>query len=175
MPIPTGRGFKPFELTKGVVEEQHIKDEAVATAKIPDLAVTFPDKIDNPIWVTAFGTFTASNVSITTTETTQISETVDVPAWVDQVSVFLVGILQLTNTSGSNYDAIFATFADGVGGGGIQQNFPNNENTSMVDATVANLAGVAGSSITVEATSRLSSGTNSSNQHYVYGFAVGLR
>lgn len=172
--MPTSNGqITSRDLRKGLLASSHFpSDPLVETGFIQDLAVTFPDKIDDPIWVTTFGTFTASNETITTTRTTFVSEVVDVPAWVDQVSVFLFGALQASTSSTQLLN--IATIVDGVGGGGTSHEAQSQTQITF-DVTVANLAGVAGSSITVELEAFVSSGTNASNQMYLYGFVVGQR
>lgn len=174
--MPTSNGqITSRDIRQEAIKTLHIVDNAVATAKIPDQAVTFPDKIDDPIWSTTFGTFSAANETITTTRTIFISETVDVPAWVDQLSVFVAGTLQLTNTSGGDVLMQVASFVDGAGGGGVNHEAVNNQTQTTTDFTVVNVAGVAGSSILVELEASVSTGTNTDNRMYIYGIAVGTR
>ena len=174
--MPTSNGqVTSRDIRQQAIKTLHILDDAVATAKIPDLAVTFPDKIDDPFWTTVIGQFHSAGDSVTTTQTEVISETVDVPAWVDQVSVIVTGSLQISNTSGSTFNALVASFIDGGGGAGVFQSVAHNETATVVDTTVVNLAGVAGSSFVVSVESKTNSGSSSDTFHNIYGLAIGTR
>lgn len=175
--MPTSNGqISGRDIRQDTLRTVHMKDLIVTTPKIDDLAVTFPDKIDDPIWSTAITGGLFQNATITTTLTVfGETLTVDVPAWVDQVSIFALGIFQLTNTSGGDVLMTAGVEIAGEVQQGRSHEAVNNQTQVMSTARVANLIGVAGSSITVQMACQISTGTNTTNNGGIYGMAVGSR
>lgn len=164
------------DLAQGLVQEFHLRDEAVTTGKIPDLAVTFPDKIDDPIWVTTASGGDFNNETITTTPTVfGQSFSIAVPAWVDQVSVLAIGHFQLTNTSGGDVLMSCGVEIDGEVTGGFSHEAVNNQTQVMAVSRSADLIGLAGSSFTVQMECSISTGTNTSNVGRVRALVIGTR
>lgn len=173
--MPTSNGLiTSRDIRQDAVKTVHILDDAIVTSKIPDLAVTFPDKIDDPTWVRAFFGVVFQNTTLTTSVQTY-SIVVDVPAWVDALSVLAIGALQMTNTSGSTVELIADVDIETASAGAWTVSIPNNSVGQLRPLSVTNVIGVAGSSITVSVDVRLSSGTNASNFGSVYGIAIGRR
>lgn len=176
--VPTSNGqVTGRDLRQKLLRSNHFPtDPVVETDFIQDLAVTFPDKIDAPIWSHAFGTHAAfSNESLSTTFQTFKDLTVDVPAWVDQVAVFAVGRFQITNTSGAEVAVYPGIEIDGEVQGGVTFEVPDSSTKSMMMFRVSNLSGVAGASFTITMEVALSTGTNSANFGLIGGIAVGGR
>jgi len=174
--VPTSNGqVTSRDIRQKAVKTIHVVDGSITTPKIPDLAITFPDKIDDPIWSTAFGDRLFSNETIDTTPTSYGSLSVDIPSWVDQIAVFALGHFQLTNTSGGDVLMSMGIEIDGEVQGGHSHEAVNNQTQVMSDARIANLIGVAGSSITVDMEVSISTGTNSSNGATINGIIVGTR
>jgi hypothetical protein len=174
--MPTSNGqIGRYDIRRGAVDSTKIMDEAVTTAKIPDLAVTFPDKIDDPIWSSTFYSVAFHNASLTTTETTHGTATFDAPAWVDEVSVFAVATVQMTNSSGGSQTLIFDLDIATPAGGGLNLTVPDSSTLSGSLAQVASLIGVAGSTVTVSLQTWLNTGTNSANFGIIGGIVVGTR
>lgn len=175
--MPTSNGqVTSRDIRQNAVKTLHLLDEAVTTAKIPDLAVTFPDKIDSPIWSAAFGALLFHNVSLTTTPTVFGSVDIDIPAWVDQVAIFAVGVFQITNTSGAEVSVFPGIEIDGDVVGGQTHEIPDSSTKTVGPILdTQNSAGVAGSTITVSMEVFLSTGTNSANFGRIAGIAVGTR
>jgi len=174
--MPTSNGqVGRYDIRREAVHTDHIVDEAVVTAKIPDLAVTFPDKIDDPVWSTTFQGRAFTNESLDTTFQTFTDITFDVPSWVDNVSVFAMGRFQITNTSGSDYTVYPGIEIEGEVRGGVSQFVPNNSTQSMMMSRVDDLIGVAGSTLAVTMEVALSAGSNSANFGIINGIVVGTR
>ena len=120
MPVSNGQVSR-YDIRRDAVHTEHIIDEAIATAKIPDLAVTFPDKIDDPIWTEVQFFDAESGATLTTTPQITASVDISVPAWVDRVSIFAIGEQQVSNTSGSTINARARLELDGDKLNGGQQ------------------------------------------------------
>jgi hypothetical protein len=146
------------------------------STKILDQAVTFPDKIDEPLWTYAFAGGDFTDETVTTTPTVFGNALLlDVPSWVNQISVFTVGLFQLTNTSGADVLMVSGVEIDGEVQHAQSHEAVNNQTQVMTCARVANLIGVAGSSITVQMECSISTGTNTANKGEVNGIVVGSR
>lgn len=173
---PTSNGqFTARDIRKQSIDTLHLRPGAVVTDTIEDLAVTFPDKLDDPTWSTTFGGLLFHNETVTTTPTSFGTLLVDVPAWVNAVSVFAHGYFQLSNTSGSTVLMSAGVEIAGEVEGGNSQSCANNETEVMNFFRVANLIGLAGSSFFVDAEVSISSGTNASNHASIAGIVVGHR
>jgi len=157
------------------VKTLHIVDEAVTTAKLPDLAVTFPDKIDDPTWIEVQTTKVNSTFTLTTTRTTALTMTVTVPAWVDQVTVFGIGESQLTNTSGATSTMSTVLVVDGADSNGFTTAVENNQTHRQTGAVAHSIIGVAGSTFDVDLDAFVSAGSHSSHNHELRLMAVGSR
>ena len=164
------------DLRQGSVRTVHVVDDAITTPKIPDLAVTFPDKIDDPFWVAVAESDLFHNVTLTTDNTLQSSATVEVPAWVDQVFVFAVGKAQMFNSSGGDQQiVIHLAFDGGEPTGAEQQTIPNGDTGSITQVQTFSTVGVAGSTFAVDIYAEVSTGTNSANNGEVNAILVGTR
>jgi len=174
--MPTSNGqVGRFDIRQDAVHTIHVVDDAIETAKIPDMAVTFPDKIDDPIWSTTFQGRAFTNESLDTTFQTFDDITFDVPSWVDSVSVLAIGRFQITNTSGSDYTVYPGIEIEGEVQGGVTQFVANNTTEAMMMSRVDNLIGVAGSTLSVTMEVALSAGSNSANFGIINGIVVGTR
>ena len=164
------------DLAQGLVQGYHLRDEAVSTAKIPDLAVTFPDKIDDPIWVDVAYDLAMLNESLTTSVQTFDGPTLTIPAWVDQITVVVTGTFQMTNSSGGNQNAIMDVDVGGAeSGGAVTFTIVNNATNNFSLTQVASLTGVAGSTLTTHMDAWLSTGTNSANFAVMSVLGIGTR
>jgi len=101
--------------------------------------------------------------------------TVDVPAWVDVVSVFADPTFQLTNTSGSDILMSLSTFIDGGRFGFTSHEAVNNQTQSLTLSYGADLTGVAGSSVTVGMRVLIQGASNSDNHGILSGLMIGRR
>ena len=175
--MPTSNGqITSRDLRKEIIKTPHIRDEQVTTGKIPDLAITFPDKIDDPIWVDVAYDIALLNESLTTTPQTFDGPTLTVPAWVDNISVLFIGTFQMTNSSGGNQNAIMDVDLDGSeAGGGVTFTLANNATNNFTLSQVASLNGVSGSTVTSKMDAWLSTGTNSSNFGVMSIIGIGTR
>ena len=174
--MPTSNGqVGRYDIRREAVHTDHIVDEAVATAKIPDLAVTFPDKIDDPIWVYSDSASLFVNATITTTESSFGDLSFDVPAWVDAVTITAIGHFQLSNNSGGtiNMQAVVEIDEDSVGA--YSHSVTNNQTQLMTPTRVRSLIGVAGSTITCSLVVSVNSGSNTSNVGRMRVIVVGTR
>lgn len=175
--MPTSNGqVTARDIRQSSIKTLHIVDEAVATAKIPDLAVTFPDKIDDPFWVAVAESDLFHNVSLDTTPTVHATASFDVPAWVDQIFVFSAASAQMSNSSGGDQGLVVHTsYAGGERRGAEQQDIPNGDTGSVIHIQTFADTGVAGSTFTVELHVEVSTGTNSSNNGEINAIAIGTR
>lgn len=175
--MPTSNGqVTSRDLRQRSVKTLHIVDDNVTTPKIADLAVTFPDKIDDPIFSAVGESARFHNVSFTTTLTEWAALAFDLPAWVNQIFVFAVATGQMTNSSGGQQDLVIATGFEGVEPFDEQQ-------TAVLDGDVGSIThvqtfatpGVAGATVTVEIWAKVTNSTNSSNNGEVNAILVGTR
>ena len=175
--MPTSNGqITSRDIRQKAVKSLHIVDANVTTAKIADLAVTFPDKIDDPIYVAAFETAPNLGTTLNTSTFTEVlTDTVDVPAWVDAVSVLAIGMGTVSNTTGSDFQVDVAVLVDGSFNGLLRVEVPLGGRSLVSHIENANLTGVAGSSVTVSMEMRLVTGTNSTQVSSVWGMVVGQR
>lgn len=170
MSITDGDIAERLDLRPNSIKTVHVRDDAIATAKIPDLAVTFPDKIDNPSLATAFE---AAGSLLVTTTPTAFSTTIDVPAWADSAAVFAIAQLQVSNTTGAGFNAQVRCSVDGnPASGALSTTIQNNTTGSAIDFQRINLIGVAGSTITVSATCSINAGSPAESYVHVGGVAV---
>ena len=175
--MPTSNGqVTSRDIRQQAIKTLHILDDAVATAKIPNLAVTFPDKIDDPIWATTAISESYTNASLTTTPQEIGSLSVAVPAWVDQVAVFALADIQIGAGSTSPQGIVLSTRIDDSNNGANQHDVTTGTTINLSHPQSANLVGVAGSTFTVNIYAWTSTGTNSSsNNGRVHVVAVGTR
>ena len=173
-PVSNGQVGR-YDIRRGAVVETTIRDNAVATAKIPDLAVTFPDKIDDPFWNHAEYKTLAHNSTVTTTLGSLGALSFDVPAWVDSVTVFAVGNFQVSNSSGGTISA-FARIEilDDVPGV-YTTTVPNNQTAIIPIHRAASFVGVAGSTLEVDLSASVSTGSNSTNFGTLQISVIGTR
>jgi hypothetical protein len=174
MPVSNGQVGR-YDIRREAVHSDHIIDDAVITAKIPDLAVTFPDKIDDPTWTLAWETEPWDGATIDTTQTEHTSATIDVPAWVDAVSILAIATLQASNVSGSTQNFTVYLQIDGSAQGGRTITVPNNSTGAVDDVEVRNLVGVAGSSFDIGVFAFSNGGSHTFNFGRAWGIAVGGR
>ncbi len=164
------------DLAQGLVQSYHLRDESVVTAKIPDLAVTFPDKVDDPIWVSGFQDTLFHNTSLSNGVRTSFNTTIDVPAWVDAVSVVATATFQIYNTSGIDNLLSVWVLVDGEKFGPGADHEAPTDSTGAVSMTFgADLVGVAGSSIMAGAGVWVQGADSTSNRAQVAGLVVGRR
>lgn len=174
--MPTSNGLVTSrDIRQNSVKSIHILDEAVTTAKIPDLAITYPDKIDVPTWTYVFESEPGIDVSLSSTETEYASAVIDIPAWVNQVSVLATGIVAINNSSGGDLNVYASVRIDGSDDGNFRSTVINGDIGQVIHMEEGSLFGVAGSSITISLYSFLDSGTNAVNKGAIWGMAVGGR
>ncbi len=178
--MPTSNGqVTSRDIRKKAVKSLHIVDANIVTSKIADLAVTFPDKIDDPFYVAVGESARFHNVALTTTLTEQASMSFAIPAWVNQIFIFAISTAQMTNTSGSDQQIVVSTGFEGTSTAdrGFRQNqtVPNNDVGSVTHVQTFATVGVAGSTFTVEVLALCSPSTNSSNNGEVNAFLLGTR
>ena len=179
--MPTSNGLiTARDIRQKAVKSLHIVDANVTTSKIADLAVTFPDKIDDPFYVAVGESALFHNAALTTTFTEQAALSFAIPAWVNQIFVFAISTAQITNTSGSDQQIRVST---GFGGTSNDSNVgdrqthtvPNNDVGSVAHVQTFATTGVAGSTFTVEVLARVDPSTNSINNGEFNAFLLGTR
>jgi hypothetical protein len=172
---PTSNGqVTSRDLRQQSIKTLHIVDEAVTTPKIPDLAITYPDKLEEPLHIQVFESEPGIDVGLTTTPQELTSVTVDIPAWVGQVFVLTQGFVESLNSGGGDHllaasvrvndefdGAGFATVVGGDWGQAIH----------FEEAALA----APGSSIEVSIYGHISSGTSSNDFSGVWGLVLGQR
>ncbi len=179
--MPTSNGqITARDIRQKAVKSLHIVDANIITSKIADLAVTFPDKIDDPFYVAVGESALFHNAALTTTFTEQASMSFSIPAWVDQIFVFAISTAQITNTSGADQQIVVSTGFEGTTDEfnvGARQNHtvPDNDVGSVAHVQTFDAVGVAGSTFSVEVIAKVSPSTNSSNNGEVNAFLVGTR
>ena len=176
--MPTSNGqITARDIRQKAVKSLHILDANVTTPKIADLAVTFPDKIDDPFYVAVGASARFHNVALTSTVAEYASLAFAIPAWVDQIFILAISTAQITNSSGGQQDLVILTGFEGVGP-------PDDaQQTAVLDGDVGSIThvqtfatgGVAGSTFTVEIWAKVTTSTNSSNNGEVNAFLVGTR
>ena len=178
--MPTSNGqVSSRDIRQAAVKSLHIGDDNVTTPKIADLAVTFPDKIDDPFYTAVGESARFHNVALTTTLTEQAVLSFVIPAWVNQIFIFAISTAQMTNSSGGDQQIVVSTGFEGTSsedrGQRQNQTVPDNDVGSVVHVQTFATAGVAGSTVTVEVLALVSPGTNSSNNGEVNAILVGTR
>ena len=178
--MPTSNGqVTSRDIRQAAVKTLHIDDDSVTAPKILDLAVTFPDKIDDPFYMAIGESARFHNVALTTTLTQQAVLSFSVPAWVNQVFLFSVSTAQMTNSSGGDQQIVVATGFEGAPSESrsLRQNqtVPDNDVGSVAHVQTFATAGVAGATVTVEIHALVSPGTNSSNNGEVNAILIGTR
>ncbi len=175
--MPTSNGqITARDIRQKAVKSLHIVDANVTTSKIADLAVTFPDKLDAPIYTASFETVPNLGTTLNTSTFTEVlSDTVDVPAWVDAVAVLAIGMGTVSNTTGTDFQVDVAVLVDGNSNGLLRIEVPLGGRSLVSHIDNANIVGVAGSSFTVSMEMKLVTGTNSTQVSAVWGMVVGQR
>jgi len=174
--MPTSNGqVNTFDIRRGAVVETTIRDEAVTTGKIPDLAVTFPDKIDDPIWVHGEQGDFWSGGTLDTNRTEFGQFSVDIPSWVDNISVFVTGDIQFTNDTGGSRLVSIKAAIDSETYDTNQDTVANGDTVSVYHTQIVSLIGVAGSTITVGAVCFLDSSSSTNHNGNVRVLIVGTR
>lgn len=174
MPVSNGQVGR-YDLRREAVHSDHIVEEAVTTGKIPDLAVTFPDKIDDPFWNYSTSQRLFTNETVTTTPTSFGLLPIEVPTWVDTVTVFALGTFQISNTSGGTINAQAAAEIEEDAQGASSASVANNETVHLSVHRVRSLVGVAGSTINCSLEVSVNSGTNTSNIGNMSVVVIGAR
>lgn len=174
--MPTSNGLVTSrDIRQGSVKTLHILDEAVTTPKIPDLAVTFPDKIDDPIWVSGFFEILFSNITLVATVEQQFETTIDVPAWVDSVTIFASGTFGVVNDSGGRVTMTAWILIDGDRVAAANATAEDTEWQLVTQSYGADLVGVAGSSVSVGLEVVTQSNDSTSNRGRISGIVIGRR
>lgn len=173
--MPTSNGqVTARDIRQSAVKTLHLRDEAVATAKIEDLAVTVDKNytmvdFDNVIDVAANASITTSWLQFATTD-------IDVPAWATR-ALFIVHMnlgLSITTSKTLNFTSIIddegqeplSWRANYVTATGWRQT--THTRTSKRTVTP-------GSTITVGGWIKCTSGSNSNNQLYLFTGVVFAR
>lgn len=101
MPVSNGQ-ITARDIRQKAVKTHHLVDDAVATAKIQDVAVTV-EKLDDPPWVQTFTASPVAGVNLTNIlgGVALCDLTFDIPAWVGTVSLHASARLQVENASGA--------------------------------------------------------------------------
>ncbi len=118
------------------------------------------------------------NVTLNTTLTNLASLSVDIPTFVGRIFVFAIASAQMTNTSGGAVDLIVAAQINGVepaGSADRQQGQVVDNSTGSLAHNFTTALSSPGSTVTVEVWSRVSSGTNTSNNGEVNAVVLGER
>lgn len=172
--MPTSNGqVTTRDIRRDAIVETLIRDEAIATAKLANLAVTV-GKTDEPLFVTAVESEPFINPTLTTIETEQATVTVDVPSWVSQVSVFAIANCQMSNSSGGDQNLAVSARVNDSDDGGRVMTVINNDIGSLDHFEAADLL-VPGTSVDVSVYAWLSTGTNSANNGAVWAIVIGTR
>lgn len=173
MSINDGDIADRLQLRTGNVKEFHIRDDAVATAKIQSLAVTVA-KTEEPFEVVALEE-SVTGFTLNTTDTQHLVATVAVPTWAGSASIFIIAQLQFSNTTGGTINGqLRAMIAGSPASGVLSQSVANNEGTSVIDFQKANIA-APGSTITYSAAASVNSGSGTSPYLHIGGYAVFTR
>ena len=165
MPGLTSNGqITDKDIRQLAVRERHIRPGDVATDKLADLAVT--DVKNNTLIDFDGQRGSASNVSLSTTETQWVEVDVDIPAWAN-IALWLVDTSIQVSTAGSQLTMIYRVVIgdDGTASGtGSVATLPANATQSIHPQESVLQSVTPGSTVTVGLWTWLSSGTNSSNQ-----------
>jgi len=98
--MPTSNGqVGRFDIRKGAVTAQAIRENSVITEKVLDLAVT-TDKLAEP-FTFALASNNAVNQTLDGTYRIMVSVSVDVPAWAGQLLYMASGFIQVSGTGGN--------------------------------------------------------------------------
>lgn len=172
MPVSNGQVGR-YNIRRSAVVETALRDDIISTDKLQSLAVTV-EKVDDPVWVTAFESEPFFNPTLTTTYAELTSVTVDIPTWVNQVSVFAIANLQISNSSGGTVNGAISCRVndsdDGARGGSVA-----NGETLVIHHVEATDLIATGSTIEVSAYGSVNTGTNSTNNGAVWGIVIGTR
>lgn len=180
--MPTSNGqVGRYDIRREAIDATKIMDDAVVADKVKDLAITFPDKIDDPIWTFAkqgeFWNGASPNGGTLDTTHTEFGQIlIDIPAWIDQIAVHITADIQFTNDTGSS--VAFLSIQAALNGQVYDTNqvtVPNTATASVYHTQVVDIAGVAGSSITVGAVCWISSGSSTNHNGNVRALIVGTR
>lgn len=174
--MPTSNGqVGSRDIRQAAIKTVHIVDEAVTTPKIPDLAVTFPDKLDDPIWSTGFYESLWSNETLVDGVFSSWTTTLDVPAWIDSVTVIAIATAGIVNTSGSDNLLSISILIDGNRRSVGNHEAINNQSQIATIAYGADLSGVAGSSVSVGIEVLVQGANSTSNAGRISGVLIGRR
>lgn len=117
----------------------------------------------------------AANVSLTTSEQFFASTVLTVPSWATTAIVFGWTVFQMTNSSGGTQRQAYRTEIDGIPSSGAWNNDVANGLVGNVTDMTSREITSPGSTITVRAMARVTSGTNSANYIRTKALAFYLR
>ena len=163
------------DLAQGLVQDYHLRDDAVTTPKIAAQAVTVTEQSD-PVFVAVVEDEDGlADTPLDGTPQPVASVSITVPSWVDTLYVLAFAVTQMTNTSGGDNLLLVSARIGGLDDGLFAQEIPSpstgqcfhiEERTITAPGStveVANYAWLAGNK------------TNGSNQNAVWAIALGTR
>jgi hypothetical protein len=124
------------DIRQKAIHATHVRDSAILTAAIADVAVT-TEKLEDPPWSFGQQAPNVADLSLTTTYTEGASLTIDIPAWVGILTILAIGRLQATNNSGGTQRFLCSTRLNGLDSGASSINIVDTLHAATIHTEVS--------------------------------------
>ena len=172
--MPTSNGqVTSRDIRQTAVKTLHIKDVAVTEPKLADLAVTL-EKHNEPVHVAAFESNPGLGTVLTSLPVQLATITLDIPTWVGQLSVMASGYVNGLNDSGGDQNLFASVQINDSNDGHGFTTVPDTDWGQAVHFEDADLA-APGSTVEVSIYGHVSAGTTSNSVAAVWGVVIGTR